>query len=350
MSKIAPRQKPKSKGQPSAKNSPKSSPKAAPKRAKVPASKKGSSRKAEPELREEGQRGQASRAREKQATKAHKAHKLQPAQEEQKAQPEQIVQTVTIPAPKEASPKAQKAPKAQKGKGKVQAKAQNQPKDPESGNELPEPILELTATLYTMDQLRQAAIIVPQLALVGRSNVGKSSLLNALARRRSLAKISSTPGKTRSINLFTVQPDGFCLTDLPGYGYARRSKSERQAWGQLIESYLRETPLLCGVVLLLDCRIPPQESDKLMASFTLSQGLPLIPILTKSDKCSQRERSSRQRDWAPFLRGKLPLPVSARSGLGLGELWARLRASIVWPEEVLLPDLEPDQSPAPLED
>lgn len=195
-----------------------------------------------------------------------------------------------------------------------------------------EPTLVLEATLYTLEQLQTVAVKVPQLALVGRSNVGKSSLLNALARRRNLAKTSSTPGKTRSVNLFIVQPDGFCLTDLPGYGYARRAKEEREAWGRLIETYLLKTSLISAVVLLLDCRLPPQESDKVMVDFALAHKIPLIPVLTKADKCSQRERAARQKEWAMFLRGTMPLPVSARTGLGLDALWERLRAAVIWPE------------------
>ena len=101
---------------------------------------------------------------------------------------------------------------------------------------VPAPTLELLATLYTLDQLKSYVHDRPQIALAGRSNVGKSSLINALARRKKLAKVSSEPGKTRSVNLFEVKPDGFCLTDLPGYGYARRGHEERRSWAELIQS------------------------------------------------------------------------------------------------------------------
>ena len=187
-----------------------------------------------------------------------------------------------------------------------------------------QPTLVLEATVYNLEQLRQATLSAPQLALAGRSNVGKSSLLNALGKRKSLAKVSSTPGKTRSVNLFKVEPYGFCLTDLPGYGYARRSKNERLVWGTLTEKYLSETEMLRGVVLLLDCRIPPQESDLLMADFARAKRLPVLPVLTKADKCSQRERAQRQKDWSLLLRDKTPLPVSAKTGLGLTSLWELL--------------------------
>ena len=161
-----------------------------------------------------------------------------------------------------------------------------------------ESTLELAATLYTREQLRETLAGMgetPQIALAGRSNVGKSSLLNALARRRQLARVSSTPGKTRSINLFRVVPEGFYITDLPGYGYARRGKAERRAWGELIGDYLTGTPQLKAVVVLLDCRLPPQQADRDMVSFALSRNLPVLAVLTKADKCSQREREARRR-------------------------------------------------------
>ena len=150
------------------------------------------------------------------------------------------------------------------------------------------PVLELAATLFTPEQMRAAVPDAPQIALAGRSNVGKSSLLNALAGRRQLARVSSTPGKTRSVNLFKVLPDGFYLADLPGYGYARRSRKERGAWEELIENYLLRNAGLKSVVLLLDCRLPPQESDRLLADFARARGLPVLPVLTKADKCNQR--------------------------------------------------------------
>lgn len=212
---------------------------------------------------------------------------------------------------------------------------------PEPGPKLlPELVLE--ATLYTLEQLRKQTPQGAQLALVGRSNVGKSSLLNALARRKNLAKTSAAPGKTRSVNLFKVMPDGFYLTDLPGYGYAKRSKQERRDWGELIESYLLKTGDLSGIVLLLDCRLPPQETDKIMADFARGRGIPLLPILTKADKCTQRERAARQKDWAMFLQGKQALPVSARTGLGIPALWQSLRQAAGSPYAKAAPNLTPN--------
>ncbi|MCQ2444328.1 MAG: ribosome biogenesis GTP-binding protein YihA/YsxC [Mailhella sp.] len=188
------------------------------------------------------------------------------------------------------------------------------------------PELELLATLYTLGQLDAAAHDMPQIALAGRSNVGKSSLINALARRKKLAKVSSEPGKTRSVNLFLVKPDGFCLTDLPGYGYARRGHEERRSWAELIRKYLEDTPTLKALALLIDCRIPMQESDRVMADFARAHRLPVIGVLTKSDKCTLRERAAQQKAWEKVL-GMRPVCVSSVSKLGIAELWGLLRAA-----------------------
>ena len=186
------------------------------------------------------------------------------------------------------------------------------------------PTLELMATLYTLDQLKSYVHDRPQIALAGRSNVGKSSLINALARRKKLAKVSSEPGKTRSVNLFEVKPDGFCLTDLPGYGYARRGHEERKSWAELIQSYLEKTPTLRALALLIDSRIPTQESDRMMADFAKAHKLPVIPILTKADKCTLKERAAQQKTWERIL-GVKPVAVSSVTRLGIDELWERLR-------------------------
>lgn len=183
--------------------------------------------------------------------------------------------------------------------------------------------LALEATVFNLRQLREQVGVLgstPQLALAGRSNVGKSSLVNALGQRKQLAKTSATPGKTRSINFYRVEPQHFVLADLPGYGYARCSHEERRKWAALIEAYLRHCPSLRAVVLLIDCRVPPQASDRDLADFTRSAGLSLFPVLTKADKCTQTERSRRRREWGDLLDGILPLAVSSKDGFGLNEL------------------------------
>lgn len=184
------------------------------------------------------------------------------------------------------------------------------------------PTLTLETTAYTLDQLENVG--TPQLALAGRSNVGKSSLINALAGRKQLAKTSSTPGKTRSVNYYVVQPDGFFLVDLPGYGYARCSKTEQERWGKLIEHYLVSAKALRGLVLLLDSRLTPQKSDIAMMSFAAAKGIPLIPILTKADKCSQADRQKRKKEWAALLSVS-PIITSSATGIGLDALWLAMR-------------------------
>lgn len=186
------------------------------------------------------------------------------------------------------------------------------------------PQLVLEQTLYTLNQLKSAAPESAHIALAGRSNVGKSSLINALAKRKQLAKVSSTPGKTRSVNLYRVEPQGFYLTDLPGYGYAKRSKSERELWAGLIEKYLVECENLAAIAVLLDCRLEPQEADILMVRFALGHNIPIIPILTKADKCTQKERSDRIAKWSVLIPKGSPLAVSSHTGMGLEKVWKKL--------------------------
>ena len=186
------------------------------------------------------------------------------------------------------------------------------------------PRLVLEETLYTLGQLKNAAPDFPHIALAGRSNVGKSSLINALGRRKQLAKVSSTPGKTRSVNLYKVEPHGFYLTDLPGYGYAKRSKSERELWADLIEKYLVECENLAAMAILLDCRLEPQEADKMMVQFALAHAVPVIPILTKADKCTQKERSERISQWTVLIPRGEPVAVSSQTGFGLEAVWKKL--------------------------
>jgi len=133
---------------------------------------------------------------------------------------------------------------------------------------------------------------LPEIAFAGRSNVGKSSLLNKLVGRRSLARVSKAPGRTREINFFRVN-DSFVLADLPGYGYARVSKERKAEWRPLLEGYLAKTPQLAGVVQLLDIRREPSEDDVAMLDLLAELEMPAIVVLTKCDKLSRKAATDR---------------------------------------------------------
>lgn len=154
----------------------------------------------------------------------------------------------------------------------------------------------------------------PEVALLGRSNVGKSSLLNALAARPGLAKTSGTPGRTRLLNYFLVAP-GFYLVDLPGYGYARAAKTERQQWGALIGDYLETRRELRLCVLLVDGMIPPQRSDLDIHAWLRSLGRPIQLVATKWDRLRPNQRAGSQRAIQTAF-GATPLPFSSVTGLG----------------------------------
>ena len=167
------------------------------------------------------------------------------------------------------------------------------------------------------------ATSLPQVAFAGRSNVGKSSLLNALVRRNAIARVSKTPGRTREINFFEVNGD-FVLADLPGYGYARASKTDREAWQPLIEGYLRDTSTLRGLVLLLDVRRDPTADDERMLAFLGDRGLPVLVVVTKIDKLTPRSVEGRVAELttALGLEPEQVLPFSAKTGVGRDELAA----------------------------
>lgn len=188
------------------------------------------------------------------------------------------------------------------------------------------PTLELEATAYTRQQL--LAPDAPQVALAGRSNVGKSSLVNALAGRKALAKVSATPGKTRSVNYYKATPGEYYVVDLPGYGYARCSKAEQEKWVDLLGHYLERTPGLAALVLLIDARISPQKADLQLVSFAAAIGLKLLPVLTKADKCAKKDLAQRQKEWGKILGGQNIMVTSSHTRKGLDELWQALHTAI----------------------
>src|SRR6267378_2666650 len=162
---------------------------------------------------------------------------------------------------------------------------------------------------------------LPEVAFAGRSNVGKSSLLNALVRRKSFARVSRTPGRTREINFFRVN-NTFVLVDLPGYGYARISKTKKSEWRPMIESYLRRTTQLRGIVLLLDIRREPSEDDRAMLDFLAEVEVPTIVALTKTDKLSKTAARDRPGEIARALALETEqiIPFSTQTGEGRVEL------------------------------
>lgn len=132
------------------------------------------------------------------------------------------------------------------------------------------------------------ADIRPEVAFVGRSNVGKSSLINALMNRKALARVSGQPGKTRTINFYNID-NAMYFVDLPGYGYAKAPKSEKEKWGGMIEKYLQGREQLRGIVLLLDIRHPPSALDLQMYEWLAYYGFPMVCVLTKLDKLNRSQ-------------------------------------------------------------
>jgi GTP-binding protein len=170
---------------------------------------------------------------------------------------------------------------------------------------------------------------LPEIAFAGRSNVGKSSLLNRLVGRRSLARVSRTPGRTREINFFRVN-DQFILADLPGYGYARVSKTRKAEWRPLIEGYLTKTPQLAGVVQLLDMRHEPSDDDVAMLDLLSELEMPTVVVLTKSDKLSRRAAAERihKISLGLGLDPEQTIAFSAMTGEGRDELAGAIAAAL----------------------
>ncbi|HSN29381.1 MAG TPA: ribosome biogenesis GTP-binding protein YihA/YsxC [Kofleriaceae bacterium] len=165
---------------------------------------------------------------------------------------------------------------------------------------------------------------LPELAVVGRSNVGKSSLINALVHQPGLARTSRTPGRTRLLNWFEV--DGrFHLVDLPGYGYAAVDKDMRAGWQPLIEAYLSNRPALAGVLLLVDVRRGPEDEELDFVPWLQAKDIPIVVALTKADKLPKNKRMLEVAKAKKTLGLKRdPFAVSAQSGDGIDDLWRAL--------------------------
>jgi GTP-binding protein len=169
---------------------------------------------------------------------------------------------------------------------------------------------------------------LPEVAFLGRSNVGKSSLLNALAGSAALARVSSAPGRTRLVNFFRVG-DEMYLADLPGYGYAKVPEAMRRGWEKLVSAYLVERAPLVLCLFLVDVRHPPSEGDLTLKRFLDEQGLRYAVAATKADKLGRGERNRRQKELAAELGGRAlaVTPVSATTRDGIDELWRTIRAA-----------------------
>lgn len=163
----------------------------------------------------------------------------------------------------------------------------------------------------------------PEIAFAGKSNVGKSSLINALMNRKALARTSSSPGKTQTINFYNVNGDIY-LVDLPGYGYARASEEIKAKWGKLIEDYLHQSKEIRAVLLLIDIRHEPSGNDKIMYRWILDHGYEPVIIATKLDKIKRSQLQKQLkliREGLQVVPGTKILPFSAQTKQGREEIW-----------------------------
>ena len=164
---------------------------------------------------------------------------------------------------------------------------------------------------------------LPEIAFAGKSNVGKSSLINAIMNRKSLARTSSQPGKTQTINFYNVN-DAFYLVDLPGYGYAKVNEEVKAKWGKMVERYLRQSKQLRAVFLLIDIRHEPSGNDKMMYQWVVEQGFEPVIIATKLDKIkrSQLQKHLKMlREGLKLLPGTKMIPFSSATKQGRDEIW-----------------------------
>ena len=169
----------------------------------------------------------------------------------------------------------------------------------------------------------------PEIAIAGRSNVGKSTLLNRLAARRALARTSKTPGRTRGLVMFDLRlarapVTALRLVDLPGYGYAKISKGERESWGPLIEGYTRRRPSLALFVMLVDARRGLEDEERQLYEWLGSEQVPAQVVFTKIDKLSASERGLLKTKARDLFKGRAPIMSSAETGEGIPQLWSAI--------------------------
>lgn len=175
---------------------------------------------------------------------------------------------------------------------------------------------------------------LPEIAFAGKSNVGKSSLINALMNRKSYARISATPGKTQTINFYNINQE-FYLVDLPGYGYAKVSEQEKQKWGQMVERYLHGSKQLRAVFLLIDIRHDPSANDRIMYDWIISNGFHPIIIATKADKINRSQLQKQIKAVRQGLgvdRDTIVIPFSAQTKQGRDEIYDLIDSMMGQPE------------------
>ena len=163
----------------------------------------------------------------------------------------------------------------------------------------------------------------PEIAFSGRSNVGKSSLINCLLNRKGLAKTSSTPGRTQAVNFIEVN-GVFHFVDLPGYGYAKVPDAMRKKWSSLIQSYLERSDWLLLVILIVDSRRDPTDDELLFVRWLGERGIACLPVLTKVDKLSANGRQKSMATWKKFLDVESVYPFSALTGQGKDKIWKEI--------------------------
>ena len=164
---------------------------------------------------------------------------------------------------------------------------------------------------------------LPEVCLAGRSNVGKSSLINTLTNHQKLAKVSSTPGKTRTLNFFNIN-DEICLVDVPGYGYAKVSDAIKESFADMIDTYLRERYFLKGLILIVDYRHKPTHADVQMYQYAKYYQIPVIVVATKEDKLKRndlKKNEKRIKETLDFQEGDLFVRFSSLNKVGIDELW-----------------------------
>ncbi len=171
----------------------------------------------------------------------------------------------------------------------------------------------------------------PEIAFAGKSNVGKSSLINALMNRKSYARISATPGKTQTINFYNINEELY-LVDLPGYGYAKVSEKEKLQWGKMIERYLRSSKQLRTLFLLIDIRHAPSANDRTMYEWIVENGYRPVIIATKLDKIKRSQKDKQLkliREGLSILPGTVIIPFSSVSKQGRDEIWELVETTVL---------------------